>query len=87
MTYASDSSLIKQSGADSSVCEWCRGTFLTADLEWTVQDWESISGRRGHVTATLCPACRELALAHCWRCGSLTGSKDDLCADCEEEAP
>jgi hypothetical protein len=81
-----DATLIKQAGASSATCEWCGRTFLAADLTWVCEDWETIGGRRGHTTATLCSACGELALSHCWRCGQLMGSApDDLCASCRAE--
>lgn len=63
-------------------CDGCGGTFRLSDLRWVSDDWTSTDGRRGHVTATLCPECDRLALAHCWSCGRLTGREDDQCVDC-----
>ena len=47
------------------------------DDEWVTSDL-----RFGHVIASLCSACRNLALDRCWHCGGLTERADGLCADC-----
>lgn len=66
----------------TSICDYCRHMFDAAELEWIVEDWICVDGRRGHLTATLCKACSGLALEHCWRCGQLTGRKDGVCWRC-----
>ena len=78
----------------TSVCDYCRRTFLAGELKWAAEDWvmpasgSSLSARerrRGCLTATRCPECDTLALIHCWRCAALTGREDDLCERCWRE--
>lgn len=69
----------------AGVCEYCEHTFRAGELSWVCEDWVTAKGLRGHTTATLCPACSELALWHCWACGRLTG-RGDQCALCSLRA-
>lgn len=68
----------------TGVCEYCAKTYRRDELHWVCEGWVATDGRRGHTTATLCPSCARLALAHCWICGALTGRTDDLCQACVE---
>lgn len=85
MSFVSRDGLNVRSFEQSGDCDYCGKTFLRGELERVVEDWTCTDGRRGHTTATLCPSCARLALAHCWRCGALTGRADDLCAACCED--
>ncbi len=84
MSTVSRSGLKVRAFEATAVCDYCKRAVLRGELQWVCDDWVSTDGRRGHTTATLCPSCAQLALAHCWICGALTGRADDLCQSCVE---